>query len=82
METFTVEEVRDRLKKLVNSASLDQKHFRIIADEGSVVMLSEETYDNLLITLELLSTPGLIDGLKKLQHGENDYDEVSPFSRN
>lgn len=67
MDTFTLEEAKENLKKLIEKISVDQKLCRITSDHGNAVLLSEETYDNLLITLELLSTPGLIDGLNELE---------------
>lgn len=65
MENYKVEDVN--LAKLIEQVSSDQKLCRITSDSGNAILLSEETYDNLLITLELLSTPGLIDGLKELE---------------
>ena len=69
MESYKLEEAN--LAKLIEMVSLDQKLCRITSDNGNAVLLSEETYDNLLITLELLSTPGLIDGLNELEHTIN-----------
>lgn len=67
MDTYHLNEAQANLTKLIESVSLDQKLCRITSDHGNAVLLSEETYDNLLITLELLSTPGLIDSLKELE---------------
>lgn len=66
METVTAEEAAKNLAKLIASAHQDGHQYRITADEGSVVLLSEETYQNLIVTLELLATPGLMKGLKML----------------
>lgn len=79
MDTYKLEEAKELLSHLVEKVSVDQKQCRIIADTGNAVLLSEETYDNLLITLELLSTPGLIDGLKKLEPND---DSISTFTNN
>lgn len=63
MDTYTQDEARERLNELVRSALEDRRHSRITSDEGSVVLLPEETYHNLAVTLELLSTPGLMDSI-------------------
>ena len=66
METMTAEEAAQNLLKLVTLAHQDGRQFRITADEGTIVLLSEETYQNLIVTLELLATPGLMKGIKLL----------------
>ena len=66
METMTAEEAAQNLLKLVTLAHQDGRQFRITADEGTIVLLSEETYQNLIVTLELLATPGLMKGIKSL----------------
>jgi antitoxin YefM len=67
MDSYNLEEAKTNLTRILEKVSADQKLCRITSDHGNAVLLSEETYDNLLITLELLSTPGLIDGLKELE---------------
>jgi antitoxin YefM len=64
METFTAEEAAQNLLKLITFTQLDNTQFRITSEEGTVILLSEETYQNLMVTLELLSTPGLMNSLK------------------
>lgn len=76
MESYKLEEAKENLKALIERVSLDQKLCRITSDSGNAVLLSEETYDNLLITLELLSTPGLIDGLKELD-SDDEFSSIS-----
>jgi PHD/YefM family antitoxin component YafN of YafNO toxin-antitoxin module len=66
METLTAEEAAQNLLKLMALAHQDGRQFRITAEEGTIVLLSEETYQNLIVTLELLATPGLMNGLKAL----------------
>jgi PHD/YefM family antitoxin component YafN of YafNO toxin-antitoxin module len=66
METLTAEEASQNLRKLMALAHQDGCQFRITAEEGTIVLLSEETYQNLIVTLELLATPGLMNGLKIL----------------
>lgn len=61
MDTLTVEQVDGQLLKLIDSATKNLKQFRVTSQEGTVIILPEETYDNLIVTLELLSTPGLME---------------------
>lgn len=66
METLTAEEATQNFIQLMTQAHQDGRQYRITAEEGTVVLLSEETYQNLIVTLELLATPGLMNGLKLL----------------
>lgn len=66
METLAVEEVD--LVKLIALAQQSNHQFRITSEEGTIILLSEETYQNLVVTLEVLSTPGLLNSLKLFQH--------------
>lgn len=70
METLTVEEALKNFLQLMEHARDDNSQFRITAESGNVVLLSEETYQNLMVTLELLSTPGLMSGIKLLNTNE------------
>jgi antitoxin YefM len=65
MDTLSVSEAQEKLEHLIGLAAKDHRHFRISSDEGSVVLLPEETYDNLLVTLELLSTPALMERIRE-----------------
>lgn len=67
METLTAEEAAQNLTKLMASAHQNGHQYRITSDEGTVVLLSEETYQNLIVTLELLATPGLMNGIRMLE---------------
>ena len=64
MEFLTAEEASQDLLKLIEKANRDQTHFNIISEHGNVVVLSDESYQNLIVTLELLATPGLLDGIQ------------------
>lgn len=75
METLTAEEAAQNLIKLMTLAHQDGHKYRITAEEGSVVLLSEETYQNLIVTLELLATPGLMNGLKLLETNSPAFSE-------
>lgn len=65
MNTFTAEEAQDQLSMLVQQANRENLHYRIISGQESAILLPEETYNNLLITLELLSTPGLMNSFQR-----------------
>lgn len=67
METVTDEEAKQNLLQLISYTQQNGQHIRITSEEGNVVLLSEETYHNLVVTLELLATPGLLEGIK-LEH--------------
>ena len=60
METLSVQEAKEQLIRLIKEASEERRHFRVTSQEGNIVIIPEETYDNLLVTLEVLSTPGLM----------------------
>lgn len=66
METLTAEEAAKNLLTLISSAHKEGLQYRIEAEDEAVVLLSHETYQNLVVTLELLSTPGLLSGLKMI----------------
>ena len=60
----------DLLKKSVRGHEL----IRINTRDGDAVLISEEDYDSLLETLELMSTPGLAKSIavakKEIERGE------------
>lgn len=64
METWTAEEVQSNLLKLIKLVNEEHDYLRIVSEQGSVVVLSEKTYQDILVTLEFLSTPGLMNSLK------------------
>ena len=63
MDSISAQEAKNRLVELIQVATEDKRQFRITSDAGNVVLIPEETYENILVTLELLSTPGLMDHL-------------------
>lgn len=65
MDSVTVEEASGSLKELLEKINSNQKPCRITLEgDQAVIVIAEEMYDNLLVTLEFLSTPGLLDRLK------------------
>lgn len=64
MDTLTAQEAQNQLPQLIECAAKDLRQYRITSTEGNAVLLPEETYQNLVVTLELLSTPGLMERIK------------------
>lgn len=67
METLSIQEVQKDLLRLIMQIQQDNQPLRVTSDEGNVIILSEESHQNLLVTLELLSTPGLMNSIKLYQ---------------
>jgi antitoxin YefM len=65
MKTFTATEARRELFTLLKRSVRGHQQFRITCKEGDVVLLSQGDYENLLETLELLSTPGLLKSVRR-----------------
>jgi antitoxin YefM len=63
MQRFTAEEATKDLSRLIGLTQQESRHFCITSGEGNAVLLSEETYHHLVVTLELLATPGLMEEL-------------------
>ena len=55
----TATEARQNLFQLLKASVKGHTPVKITSKEGDVVMLSEEDYESLLETLELLSVPGM-----------------------
>ncbi|MBA3816544.1 MAG: type II toxin-antitoxin system Phd/YefM family antitoxin [Parachlamydiaceae bacterium] len=67
METVTAQEANDNLMAMLSNASNEQCKYRITSAEGTVVMLSEESYESLLVTLEMLSSPILFNNMDEME---------------
>lgn len=63
MESISFDEAAQKLPEIATKARDEGCHFLLTSDEGNMVLLSEETYQNIVVTLELLTTPGLLNGL-------------------
>lgn len=64
MTTLTATAARREFFNLVKGAAEGHKTFRIQHRRGAAVLMSEEDYEGLLETLELLSLPGFRKRLK------------------
>jgi antitoxin YefM len=82
MDTLTAQEIQDQLSKIMELASKENRLFRVTSPTGNVVILSEETYDNLLITLEVLSTPGLMNSLREANLKDDEAESLSSLIQN
>ena len=65
MKTLTATEARNELCTLLKRSVRQHQQFRITYREGDVVLLSQQDYENLLETLELLSAPGLLKSVRR-----------------
>ena len=57
--TITATEARQNLFKVVRKSVKGHVPVKITSKEGNAVLISEEDYEGLLETLELLSVPGM-----------------------
>ncbi len=65
MQTITAKSAQVDFQKLLQSTIQEHRQYRIASEHGGVVMLSEEDYESLVETLELLSVPGLYESVKE-----------------
>lgn len=65
MKTVTATEARKELFTLLKRSVRAHQQFRIAYKGGDVVLLSQEDYESLLETLELLSTPGFLKRIRQ-----------------
>lgn len=65
MKTITATNARSNLFQLLKNTLSQKLPTRISTKHGAVVLMSEEEYESLIETLELLSMPGLKESIKK-----------------
>ena len=65
MITVTATQMRSEIFKLLKQIRRGRKAMRVTTKEGVSIILPEEDYENLMETLELLSTPGLAKSIQK-----------------
>ncbi len=70
-------DARRNFFEIVKGANEKHQIFRIQHPKGTVVMLSEEKYESLIETLELLSIPGMLKSLNRSVNQMNDGDTYS-----
>lgn len=64
MESLTATEARAKLFSLLKQTARGHEQFRITHNGGNAILVSEDDYESLLETLELLSTPGLAESIR------------------
>jgi antitoxin YefM len=65
MQTYTATEARSRLFNLIKNIIRGHRQVRITSKNGSAILLSEDDYENLLETIELLSVPGFKQSIEQ-----------------
>ena len=65
MTTLTATDARREFFELVKGATKKHKVYRIRHRDGSAVLMSEEDYESLLESLDLLSIPGFRERMKR-----------------
>jgi antitoxin YefM len=81
MPTLTATDARREFFDIIKNTSKTHDVYRVQYRQGNVVMLSEEDYENMVETLELLSIPGfqkdLQESIKQMNRGETvSFDDV------
>ena len=65
MTTLSATDARREFFELVKRATTGHRVYRIRHRKGSAVLMSEEDYDGLIETLELLAIPGFRASMKR-----------------
>ena len=65
MTTLTATKARQNLFDLLKKSVRGHTPIKITSRSGDAVLMSEEDYESLIETLELLSTPGMLEGVQK-----------------
>ena len=65
MTVLTATEARQNLFRLLMKSVKGHVPIKITSKTGDVVLISEEDYESLLETLELLSTPGMLKSIEE-----------------
>ncbi|KKT73863.1 MAG: Prevent-host-death family protein [Candidatus Peregrinibacteria bacterium GW2011_GWA2_44_7] len=65
MKTLTATDARSTFFSLLKSALKTHHPIRVSSKEGDVILISEEEYENLMETAELLSIPGFKASIRK-----------------
>ncbi len=65
MKTLTLTELKGYLPHLIRDTLKGHRMYRICSKEGAVVLMSEEDFESLLETVELLSLPGFKESIQE-----------------
>lgn len=64
MKTKTATSARSALFSIIRDSVRTHQPYRITSRAGDAVLLGSEDYENLIETLELLGTPGMLKGVR------------------
>lgn len=78
MKTITATTARSNLFTLIKDTAKKHLFTRISTKDGAAILLSEEEFESLVETAELLSIPGFKDSIKQADK-EIDRGEVLDF---
>ena len=67
MKTITASRARTELFNLLKGTVKGHRQVRITSKEGNTILMSEEDYESLIETLQLLSEPGMKDSIRKAE---------------
>ena len=65
MKTIQSSKARQNFFAIIKSAIKENDQYRVVHKDGTAVIMSEDDYENLLETLELLSTPGVAKSIRQ-----------------
>ena len=65
MTTLTATKARQSLFDILKKTTRTHAPIKITAKTGDVVLMSEEDYEGLIETLELLSVPGMLKSVRE-----------------
>jgi len=65
MTTITATAARSNLFQLIQKTIKEHSPARISSKAGTAILISEEDYESILETVELMSEPGLLESLKE-----------------
>jgi antitoxin YefM len=77
MKTITASRARSELFSLLKGTVKGHRQVRITSKEGNTILMSEEDYESLVETLELLSEPGLKESIRKAEKEIENGETVS-----
>lgn len=77
MPTLTATDARREFFEIIKNTHKKHDIYHVQHRQGNVVMLSEEDYENMLETLELLAIPGLQESLHESVKQMNASETVS-----
>ena len=65
MKTVTATSARSDLFNIIKYSVKTHQPYQITSRAGEAVLMSKDDFENLIETLELLSTPGVLEGVRK-----------------